>query len=36
MRLEVRDGAIESAEPGGICGYVDVPAKDWLKNLPYT
>ena len=36
MHLEMCDGRIERAEPGEICTYVDVPAKDWLKNLPYT
>lgn len=36
LRVDVRDGAIESTEPGGIFGYIDIPAKDWRKNLPYS
>ncbi|MEK6709159.1 MAG: hypothetical protein AABZ64_01125 [Nitrospinota bacterium] len=36
VRLVIRDGAIESAEPGGIYGYIDIPVKDWRKNLPYS
>ena len=36
MLLEMRNGVIERKEPDEICSYVDVPAKDWLKNLPYT
>ena len=36
VRLDVRDGAIEKAAPAGIYGYIDVPVKDWRKNLPYS
>ncbi len=36
MRIQVKDGVIESEEPGGIYGYIDIPPKDWRKNLPYS
>jgi hypothetical protein len=36
IRVVVRDGIIESDEPPGICGYVDIPFRDWRKNFPYT
>jgi len=36
VRLEVRDGAIERAEPEGIVGYTDIPRREWRKNLPYS
>ena len=36
MRLEVRDGVIESQDPEGIFLYVDIPIRDWTKNLPHA
>ena len=32
----VRNGTIEKAEPEGIFFYVDIPAKHWRENLPYS
>ena len=36
MRVRVRDGVIESAEPEGMYGYIDIPFKDWYENIAYT
>jgi hypothetical protein len=36
LRLEVRDGFVESEEPEGIVGFVDVPTREWRANLAYT
>lgn len=36
LRLEVRDGLVESAEPDGVVAYVDVPTREWRANLAYT
>lgn len=34
--LQVRDGVVERADPPGIVGYVDVPPREWRRNLPYA
>jgi hypothetical protein len=36
LRLEVHDGSVESEQPDGIVGYVDVPTREWRANLAYT
>jgi len=36
MRVEVKDGRIESEAPEGLIGYVAVPVKRWMLNLPYA
>ncbi len=36
LSLTVRDGTIENAAPEGIFFYVDVPVRDWRKNIPYS
>lgn len=35
MRIEVRDGVIESADPPGIHTYTPISWKDRIKNLPH-
>lgn len=36
ITLVIRDGVIESARPPSIYGYVDIPFRDWRRNLAYT
>jgi hypothetical protein len=36
LSLAIRNGVIEKANPEGICFYIDIPAKDWRTNLPFT
>ncbi|MHC4458613.1 MAG: hypothetical protein ACYS0I_16305 [Planctomycetota bacterium] len=36
IRLVVRDGVIESQDPTGIFTYVDIPIRDWIRNLPHA
>ena len=36
IRIKIRDGIIERAEPEGIYGYIDIPPKEWRNNLPYA
>ncbi|HUA54803.1 MAG TPA: organomercurial lyase [Candidatus Sulfotelmatobacter sp.] len=36
LRVAVRDGAIEGAEPRGIWFYVDVPFRAWRTDLPFS
>lgn len=36
MRIVVRDGAIEVAEPEGVCFYVNLPVREWFNNLPFA
>jgi hypothetical protein len=36
IRVEVRDGTIETEEPKGLIGYVAVPVGRWMFNLPYS
>jgi len=36
MRVVLRDGVIESQDPSGMCTYVDIPIRDWSKNLPHA
>jgi hypothetical protein len=36
VRVQVRDGVIERREPRGIYAYVDIPIRDWSKNLPHV
>ena len=33
MRVQVRDGVIESAEPEGMFAFIDIPLRDWRPNL---
>jgi hypothetical protein len=33
LRIATRDGVVESAEPRGIVGYVDIPFRQWRPNL---
>ncbi len=36
VRVQVRDGVIERREPQGIYLYVDIPIRDWSRNLPHA
>ena len=36
MRVVVRDGKIESSDPAGMFGYIDIPRKDWRTNYPFA
>ena len=36
MQIVMRDGAIERAEPAGICFYVSLPVRAWYNNLPFA
>jgi hypothetical protein len=36
LRVVIRDGVIQSQDPLGIYGYVDIPFRDWGQNWPYT
>lgn len=36
LQLRVRDGVVESEQPRGVVGYVDVPTREWRANLAYT
>jgi len=33
LRITVRDGVVESEEPRGVVGYVDIPFREWRPNL---
>ncbi|MEJ2428610.1 MAG: hypothetical protein P8075_06785 [Deltaproteobacteria bacterium] len=34
LRVVVREGVIEDQDPSRICTYVDIPIRDWSRNLP--
>jgi hypothetical protein len=34
--VQVRDGAIVSADPETIHSYIDLPWSEWRKNLAYS
>jgi len=36
IRVEMKDGVIQDADPEGIMGYVSVPFRDWFNDLPYA
>lgn len=36
IRIEIVDGEIKDADPGGIHFYVDLPIKKWFGNLPFA
>jgi hypothetical protein len=36
LRITLRDGVIETEEPRGLVGYVDVPFREWRANLPFA
>jgi hypothetical protein len=36
IRVEMKDGVIQKAEPEGLMGYVSVPFRDWFNDLPYA
>lgn len=36
IRIQLKDGVIESAEPEGIHSYVDIPIRSWRPNLAYS
>ncbi len=36
MRLAVRDGVIEKADPPGIYAFVDIPFKNWRPGLAHS
>ena len=36
IKVEMKDGVVQNAEPEGIMGYVSVPFRDWRNDLPYA
>jgi hypothetical protein len=34
IRIKIRDGIIESADPEGIIGHVSLPMMKWMEDLP--
>lgn len=36
IRVEMKDGVVQKAEPEGLMGYVSVPFRDWFNDLPYA
>jgi len=36
IRVKMKDGVVQNAEPEGIMGYTSVPFRDWFKDLPYS
>lgn len=36
IRVGIRDGVVQSQDPPGIYGYVDIPFREWRQNWPYT
>lgn len=36
MQVVVCDGKIEEASPAGICGYTDIPLRQWAEDWPST
>jgi len=36
IRVKMKDGTVQNAEPEGIMGYTSVPFKDWFNDLPYA
>ncbi len=34
MRVQVRDGVIESAQPEGMFAFIDIPYRDWRLDRP--
>ena len=36
MRVEMKDGLIQSVEPEVLVGYTSVPFREWPKDWPYS
>jgi len=36
VRVEVKDGRIETEDPEGLIGYVSVPFGRWMFSIPYS
>ena len=36
MRVDMKDGVIENAEPQGLVGYTSVPVREWATDWPYN
>jgi hypothetical protein len=36
MQVIVCDGIIEIENPIGICGYIDIPLRQWAENWALT
>jgi hypothetical protein len=36
VRVDVKDGVIETQEPEGIIGHVSLPMNRWMINIPYS
>jgi hypothetical protein len=36
IQVVVRDGIVQNETPIGICGYTDIPRRQWEQNWPYT
>lgn len=36
IRIAVRDGVVEQADPAGIVSYVEVPFARWSRDWPFT
>lgn len=36
LSATMRDGAIEDEHPPGLCGYTDLPFREWPNNWPYA
>jgi hypothetical protein len=34
LEAAIRDGVVERLEPGGICGYTNLPFREWRRNWP--
>ncbi len=36
VKVEVKDGKIQSEHPKGLIGHVSVPFGKWINNVPYS
>jgi hypothetical protein len=36
ISVAVKNGKIESENPNGLIGYVDLPFSRWMKDIPFT
>ena len=36
IRIVMREGTIEAAEPDGVCFYVSLPVREWYSDLPFA
>ncbi|MCP4667578.1 MAG: hypothetical protein GY849_14570 [Deltaproteobacteria bacterium] len=36
VRVIMKDGVVQDAEPEGLVAYTSVPFREWLKDIPFA